>query len=79
MLALVLEGTRMLCFDVHMNGALVLLGEVAMGALKLAGLCADILERHGDCWLTVGENSIFVLICDEHKNKVESLRDSQFF
>jgi hypothetical protein len=55
MLALVLEGTRMLCFDVHMNGALVLLGEVAMRALKLAGLCADILERHGDCWLTAGE------------------------
>ena len=71
MLALVLEGTRMLCFDVHMNGALVLLGEVAMGALKLAGLCADILERHGDCWLTAGENSIFLAHFVGKKNKVE--------
>ena len=55
MLALVLESTRMLRFNVHMDGALVLLCEVAMGALKLAGLGADILERHGDCWLTEGE------------------------
>ena len=64
MLALVLEGTRMLRLNVHMDGALVLLGEVAMRALKLAGLGADILERHGDCWLMVGENSIFLRLCE---------------
>jgi hypothetical protein len=58
-----LEGARMLRLNVHMDGTLVLLCEVAMGALKLAGLGADILERHGDCWLTQAENSIFVLIC----------------
>jgi hypothetical protein len=42
-----LESARMLRFNVHMDGALVLLGEVAMGALKLAGLGADILKGHG--------------------------------
>jgi hypothetical protein len=47
MLALVLEGARMLCLDVHMDGALVLLDEGAMGALKLTGLAANVFEGHG--------------------------------
>ena len=47
MLALMFEGTRMLCFDVHMDGALVLLHEGAMRALKLAGLGANVFEGHG--------------------------------
>ena len=37
----------MLCFDVHMDGALVLLHEGAMRALKLAGLGANVFEGHG--------------------------------
>ena len=61
MLTLVLEGTRMLGLDVHMDGTLVLLDEGAMGALKLTGLGANVFEGH-DWGLTiqVGENSIFV-------------------
>ena len=47
MLALVLEGTRMLGLDVHMDGALVLLDKRAMGALKLTGLGANVFEGHG--------------------------------
>jgi len=48
MLTLVLEGTRMLRLDVHMNGALILLYEGTMGALKLTGLGANVFEGH--CW-----------------------------
>jgi hypothetical protein len=60
-LTLVLEGTRMLGLDVHMDGTLVLLDEGAMGALKLTGLGANVFEGH-DWGLTIqgGENSIFV-------------------
>jgi hypothetical protein len=47
MLALVLEGTRMLGLDVHMDGALVLLHKRAMGALELTGLGANIFKSHG--------------------------------
>jgi len=47
MLALVLEGTRMLSLDVHVNGALVLLDEGTMRALKLTGLGANVFEGHG--------------------------------
>jgi hypothetical protein len=47
MLALVLEGARMLRLDVHMDGALVLLDEGAMRALKLTGLGANVFEGHG--------------------------------
>lgn len=46
MLALVLEGTIVLSLDVHMNSALILLGEITVGALKLSRLGADILECH---------------------------------
>lgn len=60
-LTLVLEGTRMLGLDMHMDGTLVLLDEGAMGALKLTGLGANVFEGH-DWGLTIqgGENSIFV-------------------
>jgi hypothetical protein len=61
-----LESARMLRFNVHMDGALVLLGKVTMGALKLAGLGADILERHGDCWLTQGNYSIFLKLATKN-------------
>lgn len=47
MLALVLEGTRMLGLDVHMYCALVLLDEGAVRALKLTGLGANVFEGHG--------------------------------
>lgn len=46
MLTLVLEGTRMLGLDVHMDGALVLLHEGTMRALKLTGLGANVFESH---------------------------------
>ena len=46
MLTLVLEGTRMLGLDVHVDGALVLLHEGTMRALKLAGLGANVFESH---------------------------------
>lgn len=46
MLTLVLEGTRMFGLDVHMDGALILLHKGAMGALKLAGLGANVFKRH---------------------------------
>jgi hypothetical protein len=52
MLALVLEGTRMLRLDVHMYGALILLYEGTMRALKLTGLGANVFEGH-DWGLTI--------------------------
>ena len=47
MLTLVLEGTRMLRLNVHVNGALILLNKGAMRALKLTGLGANVFEGHG--------------------------------
>lgn len=53
MLTLVLEGTRMLGLDVHMDGALVLPHKGgAMRALKLAGLGANVFERHWGTYQT---------------------------
>lgn len=46
MAALVLEGSSMLRLDVHVDRGLVLLNEGTMGALKLAGCRAQILEGH---------------------------------
>ena len=46
MLTLVLEGTRMLSLNMHMNSTLVLLYKGAVGALKLTGLSANIFKRH---------------------------------
>ena len=59
MLALVLEGTRMLSLNMHMNSTLVLLYKRTMRALKVTGLGANIFKRHGDMLLKAGENSIF--------------------
>lgn len=46
MLTLVLESTIMLGLDVHVNSALILLRELAVRALKLTILGADIVEGH---------------------------------
>ena len=61
MLALVLEGTRMLRLDVHVDGALILPHKGAVRALKLTGLGANVFKSHD--WGPVfraGENSIFL-------------------
>ena len=61
-LALVFESTHVLCLDMHMNRALVLLGKIAVGALEATVGCAQIFERHWED-LTPGrrKNSIFRL------------------
>ena len=74
MLAFVLESTRMLRLDVHMHGALILLDEGAMRALKLTGLGANVFERH--CWGPVfraGEFSIFLPLA-KHSSKCFGVR-----
>jgi hypothetical protein len=48
MLALVLEGAIVLSLNVHVNGTLILLGELAVRTLELTRLGADIVEGHGD-------------------------------
>ena len=60
MLALVLERATMLGLDVHVNSALILLGELTVGALKLTILGANILECHfGGPFFAIPKNSIF--------------------
>jgi hypothetical protein len=50
-LALMLEITTMLCTNMHVNGALVGLGKIAVGALEISVLSALVLElNHGDCF-----------------------------
>lgn len=49
MLTLMLEGAIMLGLNVHVNSALILLGEGTVRALEVAILCADIVERHCGC------------------------------
>ena len=64
MLTLVLEGTRMLGLDVHVDGALVLLHEGTMRALKLAGLGANVFERHWRTYQTRrGNFQFFPWLC----------------
>ena len=60
MLTLVFESTHVLCLDMHMNRALVLLGKIAVGALEATVGGAQIFERHWED-LSPGrrENSIF--------------------
>lgn len=45
-LALVFESTHVLCLDMHMNRALVLLGKIAVGTLEATVGGAQIFERH---------------------------------
>jgi len=60
MLTLVLERATMLGLDVHVNSALILLGELTVGALKLTILGANLLERQiGGPFFTIPKNSIF--------------------
>jgi len=70
MLALVLEGTRMLGLDVHMYCALVLLDEGAMRALKLTGLGANVFEGH--CWGPADPGRKKFNFCGPHKNWYQS-------
>ncbi len=59
-LALVFKSTHVLCLDMHMNRALVLLGKIAVGTLEATVGGAQIFERHWED-LSPGrrENSIF--------------------
>ena len=45
-LTLVLERAAMLGLNVHVDSALILLSKLTVGALKLARICANILEGH---------------------------------
>ena len=59
-LALVFESTHVLCLDMHVNRALVLLGKIAVGALEATVGGAQIFERHWeDLFPGRRENSIF--------------------
>ena len=64
MLTLVLEGTRMLGLDVHVNGALILLNKGAMRALKLTGLGANVFKGHGD--LTIQGGDFFNFLASDY-------------
>jgi len=59
-LALVFESTHVLCLDMHVNRALVLLCKIAVGALEATVGCAQIIKSHLED-LSPGrrENSIF--------------------
>ena len=60
MLTLVLERATVFCLDVHVNSALILLGELTVWALKLTILGANILECHfGGLPKQSAQNSIF--------------------
>jgi hypothetical protein len=59
-LALVFESTHVLCLDMHVNRALVLLGKIAVGTLEATVGGAQIFERHlVDLFPGWRENSIF--------------------
>ena len=59
-LALVFESTHVLCLDMHVNRALVLLGKIAVGALEATVGGAQIFERHWEDLFPGGrKNSIF--------------------